>query len=233
VWTAGRLLVLSGALALTFGAFFMLSLRVTTHAREVKVPDVRGRSLADATTSLARAGLNLRVESRRADPKIPADHVLSQEPDPGTVIRRQRPVRVRLSEGQKDPIVPAVVGQAERTAEVILAQDQVEIGNRDEIRTTSYPADTVVAQDPGAKNRAAKVALLINRGDEAVTFVMPDLIGAPGSRVVEILRRKGFRVTVTAEVPYPGLPPGIVIRQTPQAGFQIGAQGSVSVEVSK
>jgi serine/threonine-protein kinase len=233
VWTAGRLLVLSGALAATFGLFFLMALRVTTHAREVKVPDVRGRSMIDATNSLAKAGLTVRVESRRADPKVPAEHVLTQDPEPGTVIRRQRPVRVRVSEGQKDPVVPSVIGQAERTAEVILAQEQVQIGNRDEIRTMSYPAGTVVAQDPGAKNRAGTVSLLINRGDQAMSFVMPDLIGAPGSRVVDILRRKGFRVTVTAEVPYPGLPPGIVIRQTPQAGFQIGANESVSVEVSR
>src|SRR5262245_33106939 len=113
VWTAGRLVLLGVALSVTFGAFFLTALRVTTRAREVKVPDVRGQSLSAATTALGNVGLALKVDLRRADPKVPADHVLSQDPEPGAILRRQRAVRVRVSEGQRDPVVPLVVGQAE------------------------------------------------------------------------------------------------------------------------
>jgi beta-lactam-binding protein with PASTA domain len=52
-------------------------------------------------------------------------------------------------------------------------------------------------------------------------------------RVVEILRRHGFRVTIGAEVPYPGLPSGVVIRQAPQAGFQVASGEAVTLEVSQ
>jgi beta-lactam-binding protein with PASTA domain len=62
---------------------------------------------------------------------------------------------------------------------------------------------------------------------------MPDVIGTLGLRTVDILRRRGFRVTVTAEVPYPGLPPGVIVRQTPQAGFQIGYGDPVQLEISR
>jgi beta-lactam-binding protein with PASTA domain len=48
-----------------------------------------------------------------------------------------------------------------------------------------------------------------------------------------VLRSLGFRVAVTGEVPYPGLPPGIVVRQTPQPGFQIDANETITLEVSK
>jgi beta-lactam-binding protein with PASTA domain len=51
--------------------------------------------------------------------------------------------------------------------------------------------------------------------------------------VLEVLRRRGFRVTVGAEVPYPGLPAGIVIRQTPPAGFQIDYGDAIVLEVSR
>ena len=56
--------------------------------------------------------------------------------------------------------------------------------------------------------QAKPVALLINRGERGQSYVMPDLIGTLGSRAVEILRRRPFRVNIGAEVPYPGLPPG-------------------------
>ena len=233
VWTAGRLLVLAVALSITFGAFFLAALRVTTRAREVKVPNIQGQPLSAATTALADLGLALKVDQRRSDPKVAADHVLSQDPEPGTILRRQRAVRVRVSDGQRDPVVPLVVGQADRTAEIVLAQAHIEIGGRAEVRTAGYPAGTVIAQDPGEKQRAAKISLLVNRGETDTTYVMPDVIGTLGVRVVDILRRRGFRVSVSAEAPYPGLPPGVVVRQTPQAGFQVTAGAPVLLELSR
>jgi serine/threonine-protein kinase len=175
----------------------------------------------------------LRVDGRRVDASVPADHVLSQEPEPGAILRRQRAVRVRVSEGQRDPVIPAVVGQAERSAEILLAQERVGIGSRAGIRSLNYPAGAVVAQDPAPQARAPQVALLVNEGERGASFVMPDVIGAAANRVVDLLRRRGFRVTVGAEVPYPGVPSGIIVRQTPQAGFQIDAGGAIVLEVSR
>jgi serine/threonine-protein kinase len=234
VWTAGRLLVLAGALVFTFAAFFLTAMRVAIHAREVKVPDIRGKSVAEATTTLLQAGLAMKIDpQRRADGTIPADHILTQDPDAGTVIRNQRPIRVRVSDGVRDPTVPAVVGQPQNLAEVALANDKVTIAGRAEIRTASYPTDTVVAVDPPAKNRASSVTLLINRGAAGSSYVMPDLIGTFGVQAEAILRRNGFRVTNAIHVPYPGIPPGIVVRQTPQAGFQIEYGAPIALEVSQ
>ena len=111
VWTAGRLLLLAGALLATYGLFFLTAVRVTSRAREVRVPDVRGVPLPEARATFEHAGLQLRVDPvRRPDAEIPADHVASQDPEPGTVLRRNRFVRVRLSDGHRAPDVPAVVG---------------------------------------------------------------------------------------------------------------------------
>ncbi len=123
-------------------------MRVANKAREVKVPDVSGRSVADAKRALTAVGLVLKVEMHRADAKIPADHVISQDPSAGSVLRRDRAIRVRVSDGQQDPVLPSVVGQLERSADIALAQDAVQVGVRAEIRTAAYPAGTVVAQDP-------------------------------------------------------------------------------------
>jgi eukaryotic-like serine/threonine-protein kinase len=234
VWTAGRLLVLVAALAFTYGAFFLTAVRVATRAREVHVPDVRGKSVAEAGVALGAVGLELKVDPiRRADPKVPADHVMAQEPDAGSVLRRQRSVRVRISAGQQDPIVPSLVGQPERNATAALQQENITVSSLAEIHTAEFPIDTVVAQDPPAKARSSSISLLVNRGDTGRSYVMPDLIGTEGTLVVDMLRGRGFRVTIVASVPYPGVPPGIVVRQTPQAGFQIGSGESISLEVSR
>lgn len=233
VWTAGRLLLLAGALSLTFGAFFLTALRVTNRAREVSVPDLQGKSLETAKALVAASGLVLKIEQHRADATIPVDHVLTQEPGAGTVLRRARAIRVTVSEGQRDPVIPDAIGQAERTADLMMQQDSVAVADRAEVRTTAVLPGMVVAQDPQPGARGANVTLLINRGEAGVSYVMPDLIGTPGVNVVSILRRRGFRVTVAAEVPYPGLPAGIVVRQTPQAGFQVGFGDPVAIEITR
>ena len=58
-------------------------------------------------------------------------------------------------------------------------------------------------RSPPASARGTEVALLVNRGERSHYYVMPDLIGVPGSRAVDLLRTRGFRVTIVGELPYP------------------------------
>jgi beta-lactam-binding protein with PASTA domain len=77
------------------------------------------------------------------------------------------------------------------------------------------------------------VSLLISRPEQGVGYVMPDLIGVNGDRAAEILRGHGFRVAVVGSLPYPGVAAGVVLRQNPQAGFQISPGEPISIEVSR
>ena len=93
MWSIGRLFFLAGALAATFGIFFLAGLRVTTRAREVSVPDLKGKSAAEARAILGGVGLTLRIdETRKPDKTMAADRVLDQDPVAGLVVRRQRAV---------------------------------------------------------------------------------------------------------------------------------------------
>ena len=80
---------------------------------------------------------------------------------------------------------------------------------------------------------ADQVVLLVNRGEYGASYVMPDLIGVSGDRATLVLRGQGFRVAVVASAPYPGIAAGIVLRQNPQAGFQIAPGEPISIEVSR
>ena len=91
----------------------------------------------------------------------------------------------------------------------------------------------MVAQEPSPNGTGTDVSLLVNRGERGATYLMPDLIGVNGDRAAEFLRGRGFRVTVVGRQPYPGVPAGIVLRQSPQAGFQIAPGEPISLEVSR
>lgn len=234
VWSAGKLLLLGGALFLTYVIFAAASMRFALKTREVIVPQLTGRTVNEASALLLDTGLNLRVEEgQRVDPKIPAGQVITQDPQPGTRTRRERSVKVWISAGPRATVIPELVGESERTAQLRLQQEGLALETASEVRSGDYAAGSVVAQTPPAKTRAAQVSLLINRGETGATYVMPDLIGVNGDRAADVLRARGFRVAVVGDHPYPGVPAGIVLRQNPQAGFQISPGEPISLEVSR
>jgi eukaryotic-like serine/threonine-protein kinase len=234
VWTAGKLLLLGGALLLTYVLFAAAAMRVALKTREVVVPALAGKTVNDATAILAASGLQLRIEEgTRVDPKVPAGHIISQEPQAGISSRRERSVKVWVSSGPRSTIVPALLGQSERTGQQLLQQEGLELAGTAVIRSADYPPDVIVAQTPPPKSNSPRVAVLVNRGERGATYVMPDLIGVNGDRAADLLRVRAFRVAVVGDHPYPGVPAGIVLRQNPQAGFQISPGEPISIEVSR
>jgi serine/threonine-protein kinase len=234
VWGAGKVLFLCGALVLTYVVFAAAAMRMALRTRTVAVPELMGKTVNDASTMLAEAGLTLKVEEgRKVDGKIPAGQILAQDPSAGANTRRQRSVRVWISAGPRSTIVPSLVGESERTAQLRVTQEGFAIGPSAEIRSLDYTVGTVVAQNPPAKSKSDTISLLVNRGERGATFVMPDLIGVNGDRAADVLRTRGFRVSVVGDHPYPGVPGGIVLRQNPQAGFQIAPGEAISIEVSR
>jgi serine/threonine-protein kinase len=234
VWSLGKFFVLMGVLGVTFVVFFGAAMRIALWARDVQVPSLIGRTVNEATATLAERELALRVEeNQRPDDKVEAGKVMQQDPNAGVTSRRQRTVRVWISSGPKRTTVPPLVGQSERAAQTRLQQDGVAVSSVSEFRSADYPADVVVAQDPAATSHAPEVSILLNRGELAATYVMPDVIGVDGERAAEALRREGFRVSIVGTQPYPGVPPGTVVRQQPAGGFRVGGSDAISLEVSR
>jgi len=234
VWSAGKLLLLVAMLLLTYVVFAAASMRVAIRAREVIVPGLAGQSVNQATMALSEAGLTLKVEeTRRPDPKVAAGLILTQDPPAGVRTRRQRSIKVWVSAGPRSSIVPAFVGETERTAQLTIQQNGLELAGVSEIRSDDYPADVVVSQTPPPSAKGGRISLLVNRGQRAATYVMPDLIGVNGDRAADVLRTRGFRAAVVGDHPYPGVPAGVVLRQNPQAGFQIAPGEAISLEVSR
>jgi len=207
---------------------------VALRAGDVEVPRLIGITVADASQTATIAGLSLRIDPNpRADERVAAGSIMQQDPAPGLTARRQRTIRVWVSSGPLTSIVPALLGQTEVTARMRLVEDGLEIAVLSEFRSPDYMANAIIAQDPVPASLAPQVSMLVNRGEQATTYVMPDLIGTDGEGASELLRAKGFRVSIVGSRPYEGLPPGTVVRQRPAGGFRVGSTDSISLEVSQ
>lgn len=234
LWTAGKLLVIVGGLAATYLVCAGIAMRVALRARDVRVPAVVGRSLEEATVSLRAEGLSLRLEvSDRRDTAVPAGRILAQEPAAGTPSRRQRTVKVWVNAGARAAVTPRLVGESLRGAEVRLAQDGLGPAMLTELRSAALPADVIVAQDPPPASPAGPMHLLVNRGREDLSYVMPPLLGLQGEVAASVLRASGFRVSLTPQTGADGVPQGTIVRQAPDAGHQVRPGDAIALEVSR
>jgi serine/threonine-protein kinase len=234
VWRAGKLLVIVGGLVVTFIVFAAIAMRVAVRALEVRVPDLIGQPVDKARAVASELGLVARIdEGQRPDASVPAGHVLSQDPPPGATARRQRSIRLLVSSGPRIVVAPNLIGESERAVQFRLSQEDLTAASIAEIRDRDYPPDVVIAQDPPPNARTAEVRLLVNRGEDRASYVMPDLIGVAGAQAADLLRSRGFRVSIVAQQSAPGIPPGVVIRQTPAGGYQVHPGDAISIEVSR
>ena len=230
----GKIVVLLGALGATFGLFALLTLQMALKTREVDVPNLRGLTPEEAQVVLNDAGLNLRTEqSRRVHETISMGRIAEQDPMPGIATRSQRSVTTWLSSGSTPDSLPGLIGASEQAARRSLQDNAFSLAGLAEIRSNLYPVDAVVAQEGLSGSTGQRVSLLVNRGERGRTFVMPDLIGIASEAASSVLRSRGFRITVVDDHPYPGVPTGTVLRQFPEAGFQIAPGESISLEVSQ
>lgn len=226
--------MLAGALAGTFFLFAGIAMRVAVRARQVTVPDFVGTNVADATAAAAALDLPLKVdEARRPDAKVRAGYILDQDPKPGASVRRQRSVRIWVSSGAHIARAPSLLGETQRSAEIRVAQEGLLMGTVSEIRSAQYGSDVIVAQDPPPTTQTAEVRLLVNRGEDRATYVMPDLIGLNGDRAADVMRVRGFRVSITSQAAASAISPGVIVRQTPAGGYQVHPGDAIALEVSR
>src|SRR5260221_14063512 len=91
VWTAGKLLLLAGALVATYILFAAASMRLALRASEVFVPDFTNRTANEASGVAASLGLALKVDdAKRIDTKVIAGRNMAQDPPPGSTAPRHR-----------------------------------------------------------------------------------------------------------------------------------------------
>ena len=212
------------------------TMRAVLQQQEVDVPSLLQKKVEDARTIAAREGLDLRVEGNgRYHATIPAGRVLAQEPAAGSKLKSQRSVRVWISRGPRRLTIPSVEGQTLRTGRLQLDQANVPVGRVVEVDDTA-PEGTILVQTPPAGDAEPdfeSVSLLVSRGRWGADYVMPDLIGRRAEAVLDMLNRAGLKVVDVRYRAYPGVSPGVVLKQLPLAGHRVSQQAQVSLEVSR
>jgi serine/threonine-protein kinase len=86
-----------------FGLSSLVVMYFALRGRTVEVPNIVGKTEADAEIELRDAGLRIKVISRAYNNKVPANTVSDQSPAPGEIVKTGQQVRVSLSLGASAP----------------------------------------------------------------------------------------------------------------------------------
>lgn len=219
--------------------FFLSALvaaRVFLRGETVVVPDVVGKTAAEAREELGRKKIPVSLRGQQYDSRWPKGAIISQSPPAGGRLRVMRPVRVVISRGSEQVIVPRLINRSLEAAIPLLRDVGLTKGRVSFIHSSSYAAGRIMAQDPPADSstqRDAPVDMLISQGEVENKYIMPDLLGRSAETVRRELTAQGFNLTYSGSSYYPGLEPGTIIRQSPPKGHAVHKRTIITVEVSK
>lgn len=221
------------------------------HRAEVKVPALKGMTVAEARSQAAGMGLNLDVDNRYYSADVAAGHILSQSPAPGSVVRREWHLRVAESLGPQKVDVPDTVGTDARVAAIRLRRAGLEVGVTAKLPYAGAKDGTVLAQDPPAHSQGIaqpSVNILVAAPDNPTPdgYVMPDVVGMPVIAAQDLLTRIGLQVDTPTyadvsippvgagnQPPKPPVLPGSVVLQQPEAGARVDQTTMIKLTAAK
>ena len=208
------------------------AMRIAIHGREVNMPNLVGKNVAEANGLLHSCGLVLRVADRIYS-ELPINIVVRQSPPPGMLMKVSQQAHVVLSLGQRQLQIPLLEGNSLRASRIELLRAGLQVGEVTGITTPDEPADTVMLQTPrpGGGSATPRVDVLVSTGPHENAYVMPHLVGLNEAEAQHRLDVAGLRRKVNY-VSAAQWPHGAVVDQAPLAGQRIPAAVMIELTVA-
>lgn len=209
------------------------AMRIAIHGREVSMPNLVGKNVAEANNELRSRGLLLSVADRVYSEQ-PINTVVRQTPPPGLLMKVSQQAHVVLSLGQRALQIPSLEGNSLRVSRIELLRAGLQVGEVSNLSLPDVTADTVLLQSPksGAGAASPRVDVLVSLGPRAESYVMPHLMGMPMEDAVRRLESAQIARKLNT-VSAPQWPHGTVIDQTPTPGSRLASSTTVDLIIAE
>ena len=248
-----RLLSLALILIIVALVSAFTTIRLAIHAHEITVPSFVGKTPHEAGSLAAANGLAFQVERRFYSTQIAPGHIVSQVPEPGTVVRRGWQVRAAESLGPQRVSILNVIGESGRAAQINLRERGFEVGEPAIAHIPDAIPDHVVGQDPPVEAHdvsSPKLSVLLAAPPDPPAFVMADFTGQPLAAAKQTIEQAGLQLgrisvaalpstgTNAATGAVPSAAPNVselatIVSQNPVPGAKVLAGTAVDFELSK
>ncbi len=198
----------------------------------VEVPDVTGKTRAEATTALEHAGFKVGNVTEVYSDTVESGKVISQDPKAGSSADKGSKVNLTISQGAEKVQVPDITDMSASDARRALQQAGLKYEAGAAEHSNTIEENRVARQNPAAGEYVAKgstVVYYLSAGKEDVE--VPKLEGMSEGTATTTLTNAGLKVNVEYRSSNT-VEQGYVIESTPRAGEMVKPDSTVNIVVS-
>lgn len=199
---------------------------------EVTVPNVTGKTLAEAQSILQQVNLGYNIDEEYNDKVVPGT-VFAQNPPANRAVKAGRKITLSVSKGVELGDIPDLKGKSLTEAKALLKVARFELGNVSYKYLAGYPEETILEQSimpPAKLPIGSKLDIIVNIKNNQV--VLPDFVGLSTEVAKNKLKELGLTLgkTETAKSKEPN---DTVISMRPAATEVVNIGSAVDLVISK
>jgi serine/threonine-protein kinase len=174
---------------------FMIFMSIFVKGGEIKVPDFTGMEKEIALKRIKRLGLKSEI-SFQEDANFGYNQIIIQDPLPNEVVKRKHKVKLLVSSGIGKVEVPDLTDMNIENAEVVLENNQLQMGEIRYVRNNYSAQNQILAQNLEPKQIVEKgtyIDLVVNRGPDIDYVYVLDFTGQSYRFIADIIQNLGLR----------------------------------------
>ncbi len=202
---------------------------------EIIVPDFKGMTLEQAIEQADELGLKIEEGQKVYSPDQEEGFITSQSPSKDSKVSEGKVIKVNISLGKKDGVVPDIVGKDYKAAKKELEAYGFELGVVVKV-TSTKPEDTVLTQSVKAGDTADKGTVIdveVSDGKGKEMKEVPMLIGSDVDKAKSDIQAAGFKVGNIGYEENAQYPKNAVTSQQYIAGTELEEGTTIDITISK
>ncbi len=213
-------LILSFIIFAGISAYLTLTLLIKSEDI-VTVPDLIGKEVVYVLEILTDLGLNTKVKGFEYSEDIPKNHIIFQQPEPSVEIKKGRDIKVVISKGAKNILMPNLQRLSLQQARIIIEENGLCHGEQSVTYSSIFEKDNIIAQvpSPGAQiTRGGCVNLLLSLGIRPRAYKMPVLNALTLDDAVGLIEKSNLILGEIKSLFFADKPKDTITDQDPLAG---------------
>lgn len=197
--------------------------------------DVTSMDVKSALIMIRTSGFKGVVTDTIYTSEVEPNIVLDQHPEPGAIVKKRRTVRLKISQAEKLVVVPNIIGQSERSAQLLLNQVGLKVGTISKAYNSIHPEGVIINQIPDSTEtipRGYSVRVVMSKGRSPNDIQVPSLFGLSKEAAEIELRKSGLRIGKVHYKQNEDLIPYTILDQSIQAGTILDNPQNIDITVS-
>ncbi len=206
---------------------------VSSKASAFVVPDIKGRTLAEAIGLLNEAKIGSYRYDFENSKEVKKDYVIDVKPEAGTEIKENEEVVIVVSNGEEVTRVPNLENISKEAAVTTLEGMKFKVSVEEDFSDT-VPEGKVIGTKPVALTELKEgdaVTLIVSKGPEAKKVKVPSVTGKTEAEAVKELSDAGLKSKVSNKYS-DTVEKGLVISQSMPEGREVNENSTIAITVS-